>query len=72
MINNARAESDAMNGRSSVSGDGSILASTEHGPDYGNKRDDGLPLSDSEGGAYDDDMSKFHRRRGANLQRESV
>lgn len=73
MINNARAESDAMNGRSGGSnGDGSVLASTEQGSDYGGKRDDGLPLSDSEGGGYDDDMTSLHRRRPTDPSRESV
>lgn len=74
MINNARAESDAMNGRSGgSSGDGSVLASTEQGSDYGGKRDDGLPLSDGEGeGSYDDDVHGLHRRRPTDLSRESV
>ncbi|KHO00783.1 homeodomain-containing protein [Metarhizium album ARSEF 1941] len=68
MINNARAESDAMNGRSSgSSGDGTVLASTEQGSDYSGhgKRDDALPLSDGEGGGYDDDVNKLHCRRPA-------
>ncbi|KAK2592528.1 homeodomain super [Conoideocrella luteorostrata] len=69
MINNARAESDAMNGRSC---DGSVLASTEHGSEYGGKRDDGLPLSDSEGGVYDDDLNSIRQRRGGQFERESV
>ncbi|KAK9442715.1 Homeobox protein PKNOX2 [Metarhizium brunneum] len=63
MINNARAESDAMNGRpSGSSGDGTVLASTEQSSDFAGKRDDGLPLSDGEGGGYDDDVNKLHCR----------
>ncbi|OAA44816.1 homeodomain-containing protein [Metarhizium rileyi] len=64
MINNARAESDAMNSRSSGSSDdGTVLASTEQASDYAVKRDGGLPMSDGEGGAYDDDMNKIPGRR---------
>lgn len=74
MISNARAESEVMNSRSSGSNnaDGSVLTSTEYASDYGGKRDDGLPLSDSEGGAYDEDMDTLRRRIGGNLERESV
>ncbi|KAG6007959.1 hypothetical protein E4U21_005320 [Claviceps maximensis] len=73
MINNARAESDAMITRShGDTGCGTVLSTTEHAHEYGNDRDDGFPLSDSEGGAYGDDTHTLHQRRGGNLDRESV
>jgi hypothetical protein len=63
MINNARAESDAMKGRcGGGNGDSTVLVSTERGPDYVDKRDSGLPLSDGEGSGYDDDMNNPHHR----------
>lgn len=75
MINNARAESDATNGgrASGGSADGSILTSTEHAADYpSGKRDTSLHLSDSEGGAYDEDMGSLRQRRTGRLERESI
>lgn len=74
MINNARAESDAMISRSNGgnNSDGSVLISTEHASEYDGKRDDGVPLSDSEGGAYEDDMHNLRQRQGGKLERESV
>lgn len=75
MISNARAESEVMNSRCSGSnnGHGSVLTSTEDASDYdGGKRDDGLPLSDSEAGAYDEDIDTLGRRIGGSLDRESV
>lgn len=73
MISNARAESDAMNGRSSAGGsDNTVLTSTEQGSDYGGKREDCIPLSDGEGGGYDDDMSDPHLGRLAGRNRLSV
>lgn len=63
MINNARAESDVK-----------VLASTERAADYAvpGSRGEGLPLSDGEGGAYDEDMSGLRKRRAGDLGRESV
>jgi len=74
MINNARAESNVMTTRShgGNNGRGSVLKSTEHAPEYGSRRDDGFPLSDSEGGAFEDDIHTLGQRRGGNLERESV
>ncbi|KAG5913603.1 hypothetical protein E4U53_004829 [Claviceps sorghi] len=74
MINNARAESDAMTTRSHGinHGHGTVLKSTEHTGEHGGRRDDGFPLSDSEGGAYEDDIHTLHQRRGGNLERESI
>lgn len=73
MINNARAESDAMNSRSSAgNGDGTVLASTEQPTGYGIKRDEGLPLSDGEGGSFDDDANDLRRPTRAHLERGSV
>ncbi|PHH63247.1 hypothetical protein CDD80_1249 [Ophiocordyceps camponoti-rufipedis] len=69
MMNNVRAESEVMSGRGGVvggEGDG-MLASTER--EYGTK---GLPLSDGEGCAYDEDMRGLRKRRAGELSRESV
>ncbi|KAG5924361.1 hypothetical protein E4U42_004653 [Claviceps africana] len=72
MINNARAESDVMTARSH-GGHGIVLKSTEeHTPEHGGRRDDGFPLSDSEGGAYEDEIHPLHQRRVGNLERESI
>ncbi|KAG6011241.1 hypothetical protein E4U43_008458 [Claviceps pusilla] len=71
MISNARAETDVMSTRSHHDRR-SVLKSTEHAPEYGSRRDDGFPLSDSEGGAYEDDIHPLHQRRGGNMDRESV
>ena len=80
MINSARAESDAMNGRGVGSGagaEGKILASTEHAGDCGasTRRGEALMLSDGEGGgAYDDGgmSSSLRKRRAGEPSRESV
>ncbi|KND92399.1 Homeobox protein PKNOX1 [Tolypocladium ophioglossoides CBS 100239] len=77
MINSARAESDAMNGRvgSSIGGEGKILASTERPVNYGpppDKRATALPLSDGEGGAYDEEIGSLRKQRAGELSRESV
>jgi len=70
MINNARAESDAMSG--GRNGDGKVLRSTERGDyDTAGKRDS-APLSDGEGSAYDDDLETLKRRHTANMSRGSV
>lgn len=70
MINNARAESDAMSGRSS---DGKVLPSTERNEyDHDAKRDS-VPLSDGEASNYDDvDMDGMHRRTSSHLKRGSI
>lgn len=70
MINNARAESDAMSGRS---GDGKVLPSTERNEyDHDAKRDS-VPLSDGEASNYDDvDMDGMHRRTSSHLKRGSI
>ncbi|POR35153.1 Homeobox protein PKNOX1 [Tolypocladium paradoxum] len=74
MINSARAESDAMNGRVG-GGEGKILASTERPVNYGpppSMRAKPLPLSDGEGSAYDEGMGSLRKRRAGELGRESV
>ncbi|PHH75723.1 hypothetical protein CDD83_4369 [Cordyceps sp. RAO-2017] len=72
MINNARAETEVMNSRvGGAGGDGEILASTERAADFC-KRGEGLPVSDGEGCAYDEDMSGLRKRRIGDLNRESV
>ncbi|KAJ6444702.1 hypothetical protein O9K51_03098 [Purpureocillium lavendulum] len=80
MINSARVESDAMNGRVGGGGgpstEGKVLVSTEHNSDYGGHSRRGaaaLPLSDGESPAYDDDMSDgLRKRRAGDPGRESV
>ncbi|KAL8294300.1 hypothetical protein RB597_007974 [Gaeumannomyces tritici] len=71
MINNARAESDAIaSGRASA--DGKALPSTER-PDYdtdGKLRDS--PVSEDGGMHYDDDLDMKRRRAGAGMKRGSV
>jgi hypothetical protein len=70
MINNARAESDAMSSARSV--DGKVLSSTErNGYELSSKRDS-VPLSDGEGSAFDDDLEGMKRRHVANMSRGSV
>ncbi|KAK8113672.1 uncharacterized protein PG998_001838 [Apiospora kogelbergensis] len=63
MINNARAESDAMSGRG---GDGKVLPSTERADyDHGAKRNS-VPLSDGEASNFDDvELDGMTRRRGS-------
>lgn len=70
MVNNARAESEAMASRGS---DGKILPSTERSEyDQDGKRAS-VPLSDGEGSTYDDvDMDHLSRRRSVNMKRGSV
>ncbi|KAK5663927.1 hypothetical protein OQA88_138 [Cercophora sp. LCS_1] len=75
MINNARAESNAMS--SARSTDGKVLASTETadyemgGTSSGGKRSS-LPLSDGEGSPFDDDLESLKRRHTAGMSRGSV
>ncbi|CAM1502898.1 Fc.00g076740.m01.CDS01 [Cosmosporella sp. VM-42] len=69
MINNARAESDAMTGARS-SGDLKVLVSTERGEFEHGKRETG-PLSDGEGAAYED-LENLHQHRTTNMSRGSV
>ncbi|UNI21483.1 homeodomain super [Purpureocillium takamizusanense] len=77
MINSARVESDATNGRAvgSANAESKILASTERNSDYVARggRGNARPLSDGESSAYDDDMSDgLHRRMTGDPSRESV
>ncbi|CAP68902.1 uncharacterized protein PODANS_7_8640 [Podospora anserina S mat+] len=71
MLNNARAESDAMSsaGRNA---DGKLLTSTERGEyDMGlGKRDS--PMSDGDGSAYEDDLESLKRRHAVSMSRGSV
>ncbi|KAF7545510.1 hypothetical protein G7Z17_g9109 [Cylindrodendrum hubeiense] len=70
MINNARAESDAMTG--ARGGDIKVLATTERG-DFEHKRDPAAgPLSDGEGATYDEDLEALKQHRGANMSRGSI
>jgi hypothetical protein len=66
MINNARAESDAMNGRAV---DTKVLPSSER-IDYDHES---KQHSDSEGSNYDDvEIESAKRHRSANLKRGSI
>lgn len=70
MINSARAESDAMNGRVVGGAEGRLAEhSGDCGPGLG--RGEALVMSDGEGGGYDDDMS-MRKRRAGEAGRESV
>ncbi|RDA83170.1 hypothetical protein CP532_4931, partial [Ophiocordyceps camponoti-leonardi (nom. inval.)] len=76
MMNSVRAESEVMRVGSSSSSNGGgigIGGGPVGGPDldYGGKGG-GLPLSDGEGCAYDDDMRGLRKRRAGELSRESV
>jgi hypothetical protein len=70
MINNARAEADAMTSRGS---DGKVLPSTERADyDHHGKRSS-VPLSEGEGCNYEDvDMDALSRHRAVNLKRGSI
>ncbi|ORY69852.1 homeobox domain-containing protein [Pseudomassariella vexata] len=73
MINNARAESDAMTGR----GDSAkVLPSTErldYEQHHDNKRRDSVPLSDGDASHYDEvDIDALSRRRASNMKRGSI
>lgn len=63
MLNNARAESDAMSARGAV-------PSTERG-EYDVDRKRASPMSDS-GSAYEDDLESLKRRHAVNMSRGSV
>lgn len=65
MINNARAESDAMTGARG-GGDMKILATTERGDFEHGKREPVGPLSDGEGATYDEDLETLSQRRTGN------
>jgi hypothetical protein len=67
MINNARAESDAITART---GEGKVLPTTER-IDYADKGSS-VPLSDGEGSAFDEDMDALKLRRGAHVKRGSI
>lgn len=68
MINNARAESDAMSARGV---DGKVLSSTERN-DYDLSSKRGSPLSDGEASPFDDDIEAIKRRQAASLNRGSL
>ncbi|KAF4463244.1 PTH12 [Fusarium albosuccineum] len=70
MINNARAESDAMTG--ARGGDMKILATTERGDFDHGKRESAGPLSDGEGATYEEDLETLGQRRPGNMGRGSV
>lgn len=70
MINNVRAETDAM---TSVRGrDIKVLASTERNEYDQGKREVAGPLSDGEGAAYEEELDGYNQRRPNNLNRGSV
>ncbi|KAK4448605.1 hypothetical protein QBC34DRAFT_111523 [Podospora aff. communis PSN243] len=71
MINNARAESDAMSSARGV--DGKALSATDRNVDYdlGSKRDS-IPLSDGESSPFDDDIEVMKRRHAVSMSRGSV
>lgn len=71
MINNARAESDAMTGARG-GGDMKVLATTERGDYEHGKRQLAGPLSDGEGAVYEEDLETLQRHRGTNMNRGSV
>lgn len=63
MINNARAESDAMSGRG---GDGKVLPSTERADYDRNAKRNSVPLSEGEASNFDDvELDGMTRRRGS-------
>ena len=66
MINNARAESDAMSSRST---DGKVVPSLE-GPEYVGKG--GTPLSEDGRNGSDDERVDLAGRRSGHLKRGSV
>ncbi|KAI1020286.1 hypothetical protein LB503_006501 [Fusarium chuoi] len=70
MINNARAETDAMTG--ARGGDLKVLATTERGDFDHSKREPAGPLSDSEGATYDEELEALSQRRPGTIGRGSV
>lgn len=71
MINNARAESDAMAGVRPGS-DLKVLASTERGDFDHIKRETAGPLSEGDGAVYDEDLESLRQHRVTNMSRGSV
>lgn len=75
MINNARAESDAMSSGRGVDGS-KVLPSTERAEydDLNLKRDGIIALSDGEASSahFDDNLESLKRRRAASMKRGSV
>lgn len=67
MINNAQAEHDAMTSRSGEK----VLATTERS-DYEHDKRVGLPLSDGEGGDYEEDSEGLKQRGVAGMKRGSI
>ena len=67
MINNARAESDAMSIRST---DGKVLPSLER-PDYDDGKT-GTPLSEDGRNASEDELAELASRRSGHMKRGSV
>lgn len=70
MINNARAETDAMTG--ARGGDLKVLATTERGDFDHSKREPAGPLSDGEGATYDEELEALSQRRPGTIGRGSV
>ncbi|KAM0197155.1 hypothetical protein ACHAPI_005376 [Fusarium lateritium] len=70
MINNARAETDAMTG--ARGGDMKVLATTERGDYDHSKREPIGPLSDGEGATYDEELEALSQRRPGTMGRGSV
>ncbi|KAF4435154.1 Homeobox protein PKNOX2 [Fusarium austroafricanum] len=70
MINNARAETDAMTG--ARGGDMKVLATTERGDFEHAKREPVGPLSDGEGATYDEELEALSQRRPGTIGRGSV
>ncbi|KAF4334205.1 PTH12 [Fusarium beomiforme] len=70
MINNARAETDAMTG--ARGGDLKVLATTERGEFDNPKREPVGPLSDGEGATYDEELEALSQRRPGAIGRGSV
>ncbi|PTD03519.1 hypothetical protein FCULG_00000852 [Fusarium culmorum] len=70
MINNARAETDAMS--SARGGDMKVLATTERGDFDHGKREPVGPLSDGEGATYDEELEALSQRRPGTMGRGSV
>ncbi|KAI1062809.1 hypothetical protein LB507_005945 [Fusarium sp. FIESC RH6] len=70
MINNARAETDAMSG--ARGGDMKVLATTERGDFDHGKREPVGPLSDGEGATYDEELEALSQRRPGTMGRGSV
>lgn len=70
MINNARAETDAMTG--ARVGDMKVLVTTERGDYDHSKREPVGPLSDGEGATYDEELESLSQQRPGTMGRGSV